>query len=737
MYNFGVRKIEFNNTIIYMKRIIIIAAALLAVSMAKADEGMWLLSRLKQQNIEKMQQMGFKLTAEDIYDINKPGIKDAIVGLGNEGRPFRHFCSGEIISPNGLLLTNHHCGFDAIQAHSSVEHDYLRDGFWAYKMEDELSNPGTTASILERMEDVTDRVNAVLNDKMNEAEREAAIAQVSAEIIKEATKGTKLSGQVQAMFEGNQFFLFLYTIYKDVRLVGAPPQSMGKFGGDTDNWMWPRHTADFSMFRIYTAPDGSPAEYSKDNVPLKPKHFLPVSIKGVKDGDFAMIMGFPGTTDRYCTSFGLENTMDVTNTIRHKVRTDKLAIMREGMEKDQKTRIQYASKYASCANYWKYSNEQNKALRNLNTMGNKQAIEREFTAWVNADPARKAMYGTVLSDIEQAYKGLKEFSVAETYAQEALAGPESHLFAYQAGRGIELLGKAETSDKEKEAIKAQLGEMAKAFYKDFNADVDAKLFAVLFKVYSDNVSEELHPEVITLINKKYKGDYNKYAAELKAKSVFMSEEAFAAFLAKPDMKKLAKDPVYQAGKSFYTIYLKLSTMTKAIREQITRGNRLFVRGLMAMNPDKAWAPNANSTIRLTYGKVGSYKPRDAVFYDYYTTLAGVLEKEGPAGGEFEVPARLKELYAKKEFGPYGKDVLHVNFITDNDITGGNSGSGVINAEGHLIGTAFDGNSEAMSGDIDFEENLQRCINLDTRYMLWIVDVFAGAKNLVNEMTIIK
>ena len=721
----------------YMKRIIIIAIALLSWTLAKADEGMWLLSKIKELNIEKMQQMGFKLTAEDIYNVNKPGIKDAIVGLGTEGRPFQHFCSGEIISPNGLLLTNHHCGFSAIQAHSSVEHDYLRDGFWAYEMKDELANPGTTASILDRMEDVTERVNACLNDGMSEGERYAAIDSISEIITKEATEGTHFSAQVQPMFEGNQFFLFVYTIYQDVRLVGAPPQSMGKFGGDTDNWMWPRHTADFSMFRIYTAPDGSPAPYSEENVPLKPKHYLPVSAKGVQDGDFAMIMGFPGTTERYITSFGLANTMDITNTIRYEVRTDKLAVMREGMEKDQKTRIQYASKYASCANYWKYSNEQNKALRNLNTMGNKQAIEREFAAWVNADPAHKAVYGSVLADLQKGYADMKTLETANVYAQEALAGPEAHLFAYRTGRVIAKLCDETVSAEDKAKIREALKEMGAAFYKDFNTDVDAKLFAVLFKIYNDKVGADLQPEIINFINKKYKGDFNKFAADLKAKSVFMDEASFDAFVAEPNMKKLEKDLAYQAGKSFYEIYMKINASMAPYNTVLARGNRLFVRGLMEMNPEKAWAPDANSTIRMTYGKVGSYKPRDAVFYDYYTTLKGVMEKEGPAGGEFEVPARLKELYAQKNFAPYGNDILSVNFITDNDITGGNSGSPVINAEGHLIGTAFDGNSEAMSGDIDFEENLQRCINLDTRYMLWIVDVYAGAKNLINEMTIIK
>lgn len=720
-----------------MKKFLLVVFALLSISMVRADEGMWLLSRLKQDNIDKMQEMGFKLTAEDIYSVNQPGIKDAIVGLGKAGRPFRHFCSGEIISPQGLMLTNHHCGFDAIQSHSSVEHDYLSDGFWAYKMEDELTNPGVTASILERMEDVTDRMNAVLKDDMSEMDRNIAIDSMAGVIIKEATKDTDLSGQVQAMFEGNQFFLFLYTIYKDVRLVGAPPQSMGKFGGDTDNWVWPRHTADFSMFRIYTGPDGRPAEYSKDNVPLKPKHYLPVSAKGVEDGDFAMILGFPGTTDRYTTSYGLQNTMDVTNDIRYKVRTEKLDIMREEMAKSPKTRIQYASKYASCANYWKYSLEQNKALKQLNTIGNKEAVEDDFTAWVNADNGRKAKYGEVLATIKNGYGDMQKYSAAQVYLQEALAGPEAHMFAYRAARILSDYCDKNTKAEDKTEIKNALLEAGKAFYKDFNTEVDSRLFASLFKIYSEKVDPDLHPEIIDLINKKYKGDYRKFADELRNKSVFMSEEAFDAFMEKPDCKKLEKDLAYISGKSFYEMWIKLSAYTSELNEKITRNDRLFVKGLMEMSPEKKWAPNANSTIRLTYGKVRSYKPRDAVFYDYYTTLTGVIEKEGPAGGEFEVPARLKELYAKKDFAPYGTDNVVTCFITDNDITGGNSGSGVINANGELIGAAFDGNSEAMSGDVDFEENLQRCINLDTRYMLWIVDKFAGAKNLIEEMTIVK
>ncbi|MCQ4875299.1 S46 family peptidase [Butyricimonas paravirosa] len=720
-----------------MKRVFIIVFALLSTSIVRADEGMWLLSLLG-KNIEQMQAQGCKLTAEDIYSVNQASLKDAIVGLGKVESPFWHFCSGEIISDKGLVLTNHHCGFDVIQKHSTLEHDYLTNGFWAYKHSDELPNPGITASILQRMEDVTDQVNAVLNDNMTEEERAEAIERISGQIIAKAVQGTNLRAQVKDMFEGNQFFLLVYKIYQDVRLVGAPPQSMGKFGGDTDNWVWPRHTADFSMMRIYTGPNGEPASYSPNNVPLKPRHHLPVSAKGVQDGDFAMIMGFPGTTDRFLTSFGLKETMDVTNDIRYKVRTEKLRVMKEGMDADPKTRIQYASKHAQCANYWKYSHEQNIALKNLNTMGEKEKIEREFTTWVNADPARQAKYGKVLSMIKEGYEAMHPYNEASSYMQEAaLQGPEVPLFAFRVSNTLERALDAEkTPAPMKDMFMQAIRENAKAFFKDFNRDVDKNLMATLFKMYNDNVAAEWHPEVINMINKKYKGNYEKFAKELSDKSIFTDEARFNAFLEKPDMKKLQKDLGYITGKSIFETYQKLGGATNSMRNNIAKGDRLFVRGLMEMNPEKVWAPNANSTIRLTYGNVKSYKPRDAVFYDYYTTLTGVMEKEGPKGGEFEVPQQLKDLYNAKNFGRYGADNISVNFITNNDITGGNSGSPVINGYGELIGTAFDGNSEAMSGDIDFEENLQRCINLDTRYMLFIVDKMANAQNLIDEMTIV-
>jgi len=704
-------------------------------TMVKADEGMWILSLLKKQNIEQMQKMGLKLSAEDIYDVNNACLKDAIVGLGRAGRPFSHFCTGEIISGEGLVLTNHHCGFGALQSHSTTEHDYLQDGFWAYEKGQELTNEGITASILVRIEDVTEKVLATVNDNMTEEERAKAVGAISKELSTKAVEGTAYKAHVQSMFNGNQYFIFVYNIYQDVRLVGAPPQSMGKFGGDTDNWMWPRHTADFCMFRVYTAPDGSSAAYSADNVPLKPKHHLPVSTKGVKEGDFAMILGFPGTTDRYLTSFGLKQTMDIKNSIRYDVRTEKLRVMKEGMVKDQKTRIQYSSKYAGCANYWKYSNEQNKALKKLNTIANKQEIEKEFTNWVNADASRQAKYGKVLSMLKDAFESSNDLATAQSYTFEAFAGPEAHMFAAKLGGLDKMLDDPKQADKWAK-VKVKVANQAKAFFKDFNADVERNLIATLFKIYDENVDAKYKSEDYIKLTKKYKGNFEKFADKAAKKSIFMNEERFNEWLENPSSKVLKKDMLYKAGSAFYATYFNLRGMAKANSVNIKKGNRLFVDALLQMNPEKAWAADANSTIRLTYGKVGGYEAKDGIYNKYYTTMKGIIQKEDPTNDEFVVPARLVELYNAKDFGPYAENGrLHTCFLTDNDITGGNSGSPVINGNGELIGTAFDGNSEAMSGDIDFEENLQRCINLDARYMLWIVDKFAGAKNLIKEMDI--
>lgn len=720
-----------------MKRIlsILLGFTLIFNLNLRADEGMWLLSMLG-KNYADMQKAGFKLTPEDIYSVNNGSIKDALIGLGNDGAPFRHFCTGEIVSDQGLFFTNHHCGFGAIQAHSSVEHDYLKDGFWAYSKDQELSNPGTTASVLIRMEDVTNRVLAELKDEMSEDDRNAKIKEISKIISDEAVKGTYYNAYVADMFSANQFFVFVYVIYQDVRLVGAPPSAMGKFGGDTDNWEWPRHTADFSMFRVYTAPDGSPAKYSEKNIPLKPKHFLPVSIKEIKDGDFAMVLGFPGTTERYITSFGLEETMDVTNKLRFEIRDVKIMVLREEMQTSQKVRIQYASKYARCSNYWKYSEQQNKALKNLNTMGVKKSIEDDFTAWAKNNPDKK--YLESLGLIDKAYENRKPYAIARMYMIEGLiSGPELPYFAYQCSGLITAL---ESKDQTKiDAAVATIKTSAEAFYKDYNPETEKRVIKAMFKYTYDNLDKQFYPELFTTIETKYKGDFNKYVDVMFAKSVFATQEKFYAFLEKPSVKVLKADMALVAGTSILTKFREINNLFWDNSEGLEKGERIFTDGILKMNPDKLMSPDANSTIRLTYGNVCSYDPRDGVSYNYYTTLTGVMEKEVPGSVEFDVPAKLKQLYEAKDYGQYAnkKGELVACFITNNDITGGNSGSPVINGDGQLIGLAFDGNSEAMSGDIDFEENLQRCINFDVRYALFIIDKYAGAKNLIDEMDIVK
>ena len=716
-----------------------LAFSLLLPNAARADEGMWLLSLIG-KNYTDMQRAGFKLTPEDIYSINRSCLKDAIVGLGNAGTPFWHFCTGEIISKQGLMSTNHHCGYGKIQEHSTVEHDYLRDGFWAYTKDQELPNPGLTASILVRMEDVTDKVKEVITDEMSEDDRQAAIEKISEALAAKATEGTLYNATVKPMFNGNQFFLFVHMIYRDVRLVGAPPSSMGKFGGDTDNWSWPRHTCDFSLFRIYTAPDGTPADYSKDNVPLQPKHSLPVSAGEINDGDFAMVMGFPGTTDHFLTSYGLEETMEITNKLVYEIRTVKINILREEMAADQATRIKYASKYASCSNYWKYSNEQNKALRNLNTMGLKRDVEREYMDWARRQ--RNPKYGRALDLISNGYAERRTAEEASLYLREGLlSGPELLLRAFRVGNTFEVI-QDPRYDQMRDQIIEGLRSSAADFYKDYNPQTEQRVMTGLLNYVYAHMGEDYMPQFLLEAGKKGKGDCTKFVENLFKKSIFATEESFAKFMEKPDLKKLQKDPAFVAGKQVYERYREVNEMgSKEVKDGLERGIRDFTDGILQINDKngRLMSPDANSTIRLTYGNVMSYDPKDGVSYHYFTTMKGVIEKEGPVGGEFEVPARLKELYAKRDFGRYAnrRGELPTCFITNNDITGGNSGSPVIDARGRLIGLAFDGNSEAMSGDIDFEENLQRCICLDSRYMLWVIDVYAGAKNLIEEMEIVR
>jgi len=715
------------------KAIIFISVLTLLFSSVRADEGMWLLSLLN-KNYNEMKAKGFKLTPEDIYSVNKACLKDAIVGLGNARNPHRFFCTGEIISSQGLVLTNHHCGYGYIQSHSSEQNDYLKNGFWAMTKEAELPNDGLAMSVLVRMDDVTGKALEGVTDEMSADDRAKKIRENSKAIETEAIKDTHYGARVSTMFEGNQYFLFVYETFLDVRLVGTPPESIGKFGGDTDNWMWPRHTGDFSMFRIYSDADGKPAKYSKDNIPYKPRHHLPVSIKGVEKGDFTMVMGFPGSTERYITSYGIEEALDVNNPSVVKIRTKKLEMMKQDMAKSDKIRIQYSSKHARTANYWKYFIGQSKGLRRLGVPDKKRDLEKQFEEWVSKDEKRTAKYGEVLTVIEKYYKENKEKHFAQTYMNEAIyQGGEIVTFAMSALP----LYRALTEPNEKTGTPADqaaaLSSRVDAMFKDFNLETDKKIFYELFMLYRDDVPQLYQLDIYSYIDKKYKGDLKKFTDDLYVKSIFADPVKLKNFLAKPSSKILDSDLAFMIVKS---VQKQHTAIFVGNNPEFEKSTRLYMAGLLEMMNEKNFYPDANSTIRLTYGSVGDYEPADAVYYDFYTTIEGIIEKENPDNYEFIVPARLKELYAKTDSGKYGQNGdLRVCFTSNNDITGGNSGSPVINGNGELVGLAFDGNWEAMSGDIAFEPNLQKCINVDIRYVLWVIDKLCGAEHLVKEMTL--
>lgn len=696
----------------------------------KADEGMWLLPLIEKLNIEKMQSMGLKLTAEQIYSINNSSLKDAIVRFGGG-------CTGEIISDKGLLLTNHHCGYGVIQRHSSVENDYLTHGFWAGSFKEEIASPGLSVTFLLSIEDVTEKINSQLDDNMTEDDRLNKIRAITREIESGVKTEQFQIARVHTYYGGNQFYLIVYENFPDVRFVGAPPSSIGKFGADTDNWMWPRQTGDFALFRVYTSPDGKPAEYSPENIPLKPKHYLPISNKGVKEGDFAMVLGYPGSTTRYMTSAEVKQVMEITNSNRFKIRGVRQEIILEDMLASDKVRIQYASKYSGSTNYWKYSIGQNRGLQRLNVIDKKRAQEKDFMNWVNADQSRKEKYGQTLTLIENSVKGRAEFLNANQYIVESLRNGEIYQMAGRAAPLQSLLSeKTPDQTKVNEAIE-QLKTAAAAFYKNYNAPTDQKVIAAMAELFYNDVDKAFHPDFVAEAYKKFKGDFKKYSADLFSKSVFVTEEALNNFLNKPSAKVLAKDPAMIGSLSINAKIRELSEKVAGYNLDLQKGQRLYIAGLMEMHPDRVFYSDANSTMRLTYGTVASYYPEDAVRYNFVTTMKGIMEKEDPDNWEFVVPEKLKELYNNKDFGPYGTNgEMKVNFISNNDITGGNSGSPVINGKGELIGLAFDGNWEAMSGDIAFENEIQRTISVDARYILFIIDKFAGARNLIEEMTIV-
>lgn len=698
---------------------------------AKADEGMWLLPLIEKLNMGKMTELGLKLSAEDIYSLNKVCVKDAVVIFGGG-------CTGEIVSSQGLILTNHHCGYGSIQAHSSVDHDYLQDGFWAKTKDEELPNPNLAVTFLIRIEDVTSQVLANVKQGMSEADRTAAVNDARQAIEKKATEGNTYRAQVGSFYGGNYFYLLVYERYTDVRLVGAPPSSIGKFGFDTDNWEWPRHTGDFSVFRVYSGPDGKPAPYSKDNIPLKPKHYLPVSIKDRNKGDFAMILGYPGRTNRYMTSWEVNEQLKIVHPDRIKIRGIKQEIWMKDMQADQKVNIQYSAKYSGSSNYWKYSIGQKKSLEKLNVKAKKEELENQFNTWVAASPERKEKYGDALNMIKNAVEGRAEYYNALQYLNECMAGCE--LFGLNRGiTGLVTAMKANDTQKIADAV-AQIKSQSADFYKDYNSSTDNKSTKAMLNLYRSDIPAKFLPDFYTtIIDKKYKGNIDKYVDDVFAKSIFASEAKLTAFLNKPVLKVIENDPVYIAATSFTKTGMDVSKSSSQFDAALLTGKRLWIAAMMEMVPEKTLYPDANFTMRLTYGTVQDYDPRDAVTYKYYTTLQGVVDKYKPADYEFDLPKRLIDLNNKKEYGRYGssKGYMPVCFLTTNDITGGNSGSPVMNGNGELMGLAFDGNWESMSGDIAYEPELQRTIVVDIRYVLWIMDIYAGAKNLVDEMTLMQ
>lgn len=715
-----------------MKKLLIAVIVLvLGINPASlADEGMWI-PLLINKNIAEMQEMGLKLTAEDIYNVNNSSLKDAITIFGRG-------CTGEIISPEGLLLTNHHCGYGSIQKVSTPEANYLDDGFWAMNKGEEIPVEGLTVQFLDHMRDVTKKVLDGITPDMLEEDRNKIIGDNSKYIEDFITKDSHFNARVVSFFGGNEYYLFVYEIFTDIRLVGAPPESIGKFGADTDNWMWPRHTGDFSMFRVYTAPDGTPANYSEENVPLKSKHYLPINIAGVEKDDFSMILGYPGGTDRFLSSFGIELAINKTNPTIVKIREKKLAIMREGMDADEAVRLQYATKHAHTANYWKYFIGQTKGLKRLKVKDKKQQEEAEFQNWINQNPKAKKQYGEALILIGDAYDVIGQYALARTYFREAIfRGSEILGYAYRFSGLSEVLNDKEAGQDTINQIIMGLKEGAIGYFKDYNEPIDKNLFASMMKMYHKNVPLDQQPPYLLKMDKKFKGNYNKYADYIFKKSMFANKKKLEAFLNSPNKKKLAKDPAMKAVNAFFSSYRETTAKLKEANEKLAIGHRLYIAGLREMNPEHNYSPDANFTMRLSYGTVQDYYPADAIHYEYFTTMDGIMQKEDPDNWEFIVPTRLKELYHTKNFGQYGEDgVMKVCFLTTHDITGGNSGSPVINGNGELIGLAFDGNWEAMSGDIAFEPELQRTINVDIRYVMFIIDKFAGATNLIEEMTLI-
>mgnify|MGYP001776100198 FL=1 len=704
------------------------ALCLCAVALSTyADEGMWILKELNKQNLARMAELGFKPSVDKLYNENEPCVANAVVIFGGG-------CTGITVSNEGLIFTNHHCGFGSIQKLSSVEHDYLKNGFVSQSQSEELPVPGLSVRYLRETIDVSDRINSQIDKYQDEYQRLMAADSIGNAICDSIGQNQFLAAQVVPFYNNNKYYLVTYDVYRDVRMVFAPPSSIGKFGGDTDNWMWPRQTGDFSIFRVYANAENKPAEYDAANKPYHPKYVAEVSMQGYQDKDYAMTIGFPGSTDRYLCSWGVKQRIEDSNKPRIEVRGIKQALWSEAMQASDAVRIKYASKYAGSSNYWKNAIGMNRGLANLDVIARKQAEEKAFADWVAQSQDRVAKYGEVLSLLEKGYTSTSASRNALTYLSEAFAnGAEIVRLA----RMVQSFDAEKSTAEEKQVF---LEDRIKAFFKDYEPTLDQKVLAAMLKIVRERVDEDRLPDIYTKIDKKYKGDYEKYAAYLFKKTSLLSEEKIAKIINDPkEYAKISKDPAVELSLSAMMALYSLEQEMSDAEFDIYRGERLYFAGLKEMNPDKALPSDANFTMRMSYGSIGGYRPYDAAWYNYYSTDRGVLEKEDPTSDEFYVQPEILDLFKKRDFGPYAneKGELQLCFLSNNDITGGNSGSPIFDKNARLIGLAFDGNWEAMSGDIAFEPELQRCIGVDIRYVLFMIDKWGKCPRLIDELKLVR
>ncbi|MBP3517546.1 MAG: S46 family peptidase [Parabacteroides sp.] len=710
-----------------MKKLWAVLLLLVASGQVFADEGMWVLKELNKQNLARMKELGFTPSYEQLYNETDPCVANAVVIFGGG-------CTGITVSNEGLIFTNHHCGFGSIQQLSSVEHDYLKDGFVSQSKEEELPVPGLTVRYLRETVDVSDRINSQIASIQEEHLRLAAADSIGQALADSVGNTEFQSADVVPFYNNNKYFLIVYDVFNDVRMVFAPPSSIGKFGGDTDNWMWPRHTGDFSVFRVYAGADNKPAAYSKDNKPYQPKYVAEVSLQGYQDKDYAMTIGFPGSTDRYLCSWGVQQRIEDSNKPRIEVRGIKQEIWKEAMLKSDEVRIKYASKYAGSSNYWKNSIGMNKGLANLKVIDRKREEEAAFAAWVAQDAKRKEVYGDVLNLLEKGYTTSGEYKKISTYLGEAFLGGAEIVKLARMIQSVDVKGATP------EEIDLILEGGIKGFFKDYDASLDQKVLAAMMKIVKERVPAGNLPDIYKKVDKKYKGDYEKYAADVFKKTSILSYDQVAAMLKDPKKyAKLKKDPAAELSLSVLISLFELQQLTGDSYYDIAKGERLYFAGLKEMYPDKALASDANFTMRVSYGSIGGYRPYDAAWYNYYTTEKGIFEKENPESDEFWVQPEILDLIRSKDFGPYANPdgQLQLCFLSNNDITGGNSGSPVFDKNARLIGLAFDGNWEAMSGDIAFEPELQRTISVDIRYVLFMIDKWGKCPRLINELKLVK